>query len=68
MRRLPLILLLLLMMAGMFPACPPIPPMIGVLMTKMILLPRLPLLLQPEVALLLLFFMNRCYFRLLPCF
>ena len=46
-RRMPLIplLLLLWMMAGLCPARPPIPLMIGGLMTKMILLPGLPLLL-----------------------
>ena len=39
------------MTAGLFPTHPPIPEMIGVLMTKMILLPWLPLLWQPEVSL-----------------
>ena len=54
-RRLPLIplLLLLRMMAGL--ARPPIPPMIGVLMIKMILHPRLSLLLQPEGCYILFF-------------
>ena len=57
-RRLPLIplLLLLRMTAGLCPARPPIPPMIGVLTTKMILLPRLPLLLQPEGCFILFFY------------
>ena len=56
-RRLPLIplLLLLRMTAGLCPSRPPIPPLIGDPMTKMILLPRLPLLLQPEGCFILFF-------------